>query len=213
MIKEFLFTDHELNLVEELKVKQPIRIWNSWVKVIFEYDICYIELECIPELAASQHESDEAMTVRISKKEENYIPEKHSKVLIENPQISEIKTARIFLYATDMITDPVEIQETENSWNKILSFISNLRKSKIEKIFEGLQSSYHSQVVCHPESEEAKNIKSKFSNLIDVGLLLKIGDKYLRLFIVSNGYGFNLDYRPFINEQELNEGIENYQLL
>ena len=209
----YIFDDIEREIIEELKNSRPKRIWTEYIKVIFEYEDYFVELECVPEIADSQNKADEAMTVKIRKENGNYKPYKSAQVICENEQIKEINTVRTFLYFTDSITEPKKVQKMDSKWNRIMSKIAGIRKSEIDKILEGTSSSYHSEIICKPNSEDAKKASPEYSNLIDVGILVSTKEKYLPIFVQSNGYGFShLESKPFISSNELDKIIGNYEL-
>ncbi|PRP67753.1 hypothetical protein [Nonlabens agnitus] len=210
----YTFDPQEKAIIDTLENSNPERIWTQFIKIVIEFKDYYVELECIPEVADSQNDADEAMTVKIRKFENTYEPCKHAKVIVENQSILEIKRVRTLLYFTDSITDPVETKKIDSQWNKILSKISGLRRSRIDKMFESGSSSYHDEIICNPKAPQAQVIKKEFSNLIDVGLLLKVKDKFVPAFLLSNAYGFNhLERKALYTMEELKEGLHNYELL
>ncbi|MBO0341054.1 hypothetical protein [Flagellimonas profundi] len=196
-------------MLQRLNNSKPIRIWTEFIKVIFEFEQYYVELECVPKIASSQNRADEAMTVEVRKHNKQYLPCNNAKVLVENKPITDIKCVRTLLYFTDSMTSP----DLDAHWNKILSIIGGTTERKIKKIFEESSSSYHDQIICKPNSEESKKVKEAYSNLIDVGIILSIGDKFLPAFVRGNGYGFaHLERRPLITREELTEELTKYEL-
>jgi len=210
---DYLFTDIERKIIEKLKNSRPIRIWTEYVKVLFEFENSYIELDCVPEIADSQNAPDEAITTKIREFGEVFKPKKHSKIVIKNSLITDVKIVQTLLYFTDSITEPEKVTKMNSQWDKMLSKIAGVRKSKIEKLLEGTTSSYHAEVICNPDSEEAKNVKKMYSNVIDVGLLLKIENLFLQAFVRGNGYGFpHLEGKPFLNSEEFKSELTQYRL-
>lgn len=210
---EYLFTDIERKIIEKLKNSRPIRIWTEYVKVVFEFENSYIELDCVPEIADSQNAPDEAITTKIREFGDVFKPQKHSKIIVQNSLITDVKIVQTLLYFTDSITEPEKVIRMNSQWNRMLSKIAGVRKSKIEKLLEGTTSRYHLEVICNPDSEEAKDLKKEYSNVIDVGLLLKIENLYLQAFVRGNGYGFShLEGKPFLNSEELQSALTKYRL-
>jgi hypothetical protein len=210
---EYLFSDKEKNIVQKLKNSMPKRIWTEFVKVIFEFDNHYVELECLPRKANSQNNGDEAMTVNIREFEKKYKSLNYSKTLVEKRKITDIKIVRTLLYFTDSITEPNKVKKMDSHLNKILSKIAGVRKSKIEKILDGSSSSYHSEVLCRPNSKESKEINTEYTNLIDVGLLVEFENEYLAAIVQGNGFGFtHLDRKPILTIEELEKELDNYEL-
>jgi len=210
---EYLFNDIEKNIIEKLKNSQPKRIWYEFVTVVFEFDDFYIELESVPEIADSQNKFDEAMTVKIREINKSYKPSENAKLICENKLIIEIKTVRTFLFFTDSISEPKKVKKLDSKWNRFMSKISKVKQSEIEKILEGTSSSYHSVITCRPNSSESKKARLEFSNIIDVGLVLKIENEFLPVFVQSNSFGFgHLERKFLLLESELKEIINNYEL-
>lgn len=210
---KYLFSDIEKSIVRKLKNTEPKQIWSEFLKVIIEFDDSYIELECIAEKASAQNKADEAIIVKISEFSKKYEPNKYSKKIVERTKITNINTVRTLLYFTDSIEEPETIKKLDSQWNKLFSKIARVRQSQIDKLFEGTTSSYHSEVVCKPNSEEAKSIRKEHSNLIDVGLILEFGNKHLPIFIVENNYGFgNLETKPLLTSEELKTLVDKYEL-
>lgn len=210
---EYLYTDIEKNIIEKLKNSRPIRIWTEYVKVVFEFEYTYIELECVPEIADSQNGPDEAITTKVREFYKVFKPQGHSTIIIKDSLITDIKIVQTLLYFTDSITEPEKVKKINSQWDKMLSIIAGVRKSKIEKILEGTSSSYHSEVICNPDAEEIKDVPQEYSNIIDVGLLLKIENSFLPAFVRGNGYGFpHLETKPFLNLEDLKKDQIQYRL-
>jgi hypothetical protein len=209
---EYTFNIIEKKIIQKLKKSEPKRIWTEFVKVIFEFEEYYVELECVPEIASSQNKADEAMTVKVREFKNSYLPSKNAKVIVENKPITDIKSVRTLLYFTDSITEPEQVKKIDSKWNRMLSKIAGIRKSEIEKLLDGTTSSYHDEILCKPNSDEAKKVNGEFSNLIDVGIILEIGKNYLPAFVQGNGYGFaHLERKPLLKSEELKEELTEYE--
>jgi len=210
----YIFDNIERNIIEELKNSRPKRIWTEYVRVVFEFEGYFIELECLPEIADSQNKSDEAMTAKIRKHNGTFEPQNTAKVLSENEIITEINIVRTFLYFTNSITEPKKVKKIDSKWNKMMSKIAGIRKSEIDKILEGTSSSYHSEIICKPNSKNAEKANAESSNTIDVGIILKVKEKFMPIFVQSNGYGFgHLETKPFLDNRELEKIMNNYEVL
>ena len=210
---EHLFNEIEKKIIEKLKNSKPKRIWYEFITVVFEFDDFYIELESVSEIADSQNKYDEAIITKIREFNKSYKPSENAKLISENKFISEIKTVRTFLYFTDSISEPKKVKKLDSKWNRVMSKISNVRKSEIEKILEGTSSSYHSAITCQPNSAESKKARPEFSNIIDVGLVIKIENEFLPVFVQSNGFGFgHLEKKFLLRKSELKQIINNYEL-
>ena len=209
----YTFNEIEKDIIQRLKNAEPKRIWNEFVKVVFEFEEYYVELVCVPEIASSQNKADEAMTVKVREFKNSYLPSKNAKVIVENKPITDIKSVRTLLYFTDSITEPAQVKKIDSKWNRMLSKIAGIRKSEIENLLDGTTSSYHDEILCKPNSDEAKKVNGEFSNLIDVGIILEIGKNYLPAFVQGNGYGFaHLERKPLLKSEELKEELIEYEL-
>lgn len=209
----YTFNEIEKDIIKSLKNSEPVRIWTEFIRVIFEFNEYYVELECVPEIASSQNKFDEAMTVKVREYKKPYLPSNHAKILVEKKRITDVKTVRTFLYFTDSITEPAKVKKIDSKWNRLLGKIAGIRKSEIEKLFEGTTSSYYDQIICNPNSNEAKKVNGEFSNLIDVGILLEIGKSYLPAFVQGNGYGFaHLESKSLLKSEELKKELIEYEL-
>jgi hypothetical protein len=209
----YTFNEIEKDIIQRLKNSEPKRIWTEFIKVIIEFEEYYVELECVPEIASSQNKVDEAMTVKVREFKKSYLPYKNAKVIVENKPITDIKSVRTFLYFTDSITEPAKVKKIDSKWNRMLSKIAGIRKSEIEKLLDGTTSSYHDEIICKPNSDEAKKVNGEFSNLIDVGIILEIGENYLPAFVQGNGYGFaHLERKPLLKSEELKKELIEYEL-
>lgn len=211
----YLFSQQEKIIIERIKNSQPERIWTEFIKVIIEFDNYYVELECIPEIASSQNSHDEAMRIQIRDFNKKYLPHQNAEIILENKPITDVISVRTLLYFTDSITEPAKVKKVDSKWNRLLSKIAAIRKSQIEKLIEGTTaiSSYHEEIICHPNSDEAKKVKKEFSNLIDVGIILEFKDNYLPAFIQGNGYGFaHLESKPLLNSKQLKQELSDYDL-
>jgi len=167
----------------------------------------------LSEIADSQNKYDEAITVKIREISKSYKPSENAKLICENKLVSEIKTVKTFLYFTDSISEPKKVKKLDTKWNRFMSKISNIKQSEIEKIIEGTSSSYHSVITCRPNSAKSKKARPEFSNIIDVGLVLKIENEFLPVFVQSNSFGFgHLERNFLLTENELKKIINNYEL-
>jgi len=210
---EHLFNDIEKKIIEKLKNSKPKRIWYEFITVVFEFDDFYIELESVSEIADSQNKYDEAIAAKIREFKKAYKPSKNAKLISKNKLISEIKTVKTFLYFTDSISEPKKVKKLDSKWNRFMSKISNVKQSETEKILGGTSSSYHSVITCRPNSSESKKARPEFSNIIDVGLVLKIENEFLPVFVQSNSFGFgHLERKFLLPESELKKIINNYEL-
>ncbi|WP_194851470.1 hypothetical protein [Nonlabens antarcticus] len=211
---QYLFNEEEKNIITELANSKPRRIWLEFIKIIIEFDDYYISLECIPEIAASPNSCDEVMTMEIKKINEIYTTSKNAKLLIRRGLITNLKIVRTLIYFKEPISNPTEIKKEKSRWDRMVGKISGLGKSRIEKMFEGMDSVFYEYIVCHPLSEEANELDCEDVNLVDVGILFQIQGQFAPLFMNGNSFGFNhMEHFPLISKNALQEGIHNYELI
>ncbi|MBT8245087.1 MAG: hypothetical protein HKP48_03940 [Winogradskyella sp.] len=210
----YLFNNIERNIIQKLRNSEPKGIWTEFVRVIFEFENFYIEIDCLPEKADSQNIADEAMTVKIRENIEKYQPNEQAIKIKEKNKITDIKIARTLLYFTDSITETYKVKKLDSKWNRMLSKISGVRKSEIDKLLEGTSSSYHSQIICRPDSEESKNSSAEYSNLIDVGIIVEFDNQYLPALVQANAFGFgHLEIKPLLTSEEIKSSLNKYELI
>lgn len=210
----YLFNDIEKSIIRKLKNSEPISVWTEFVRVIFEFENSYIEIDCLPEKADSQNITDEAMTVKIREIKNKYQPNQQATKIKEKNKITDIKIARTLLYFTDSITETKKVKKLDSKWNRMLSKISGVRKSEIDKLLEGTSSSYHSQIICRPDSEDAKNASAEYYNLIDVGIVVEFDNQYLPALVQGNAFGFgHLEMKPLLSSKEIESSLNKYKLI
>jgi hypothetical protein len=209
-MKKFLFNDNDKVLINELKNSTPIRIWSEYVRVVFEFQNNYIELECQDEIAESINDSDEAIICIIRKHNIKYLKSSSSKLIAENKKISDIKIVRTVLHFTK--SKKIEpIPHNKNSFKSRLKKFITGEDDIISEILS-MPSTGHSEIVSNPKS--IKNNMPEFSNLIDVGLLIEIDNQYFQPIIKDNGYGFTgIGRKPFLSKEETNLELKNYELI
>lgn len=210
-MKNYLFNDIEKQILEDLKKTNPIRIWSEFTKVVFEFENYYVELDCVPEKAASQNEFDEAITVKVRKQISKFKPIKSATLLAENKQILAIKTVSTLLYFTTFkkIKKPIKKTRTLFTWLKELIPGKDDSLGKILAETDG----YYDSIICQPNSTESKKVKPEFSNLIEVGVLIRLGDEFLQAFVKSNGFGFaHLERKALTSIEDLKTDLGNYKL-
>jgi len=95
-----------------------------------------------------------------------------------------------------------------------MSKIAGIRKSEIDKILEGTSNSYYNEIICKPNSKNAEKDTPEYLNTIDVGIILKVKENFMPIFVQSNRYGFgHLETKPFLNNRELEKIMNNYEVL
>jgi hypothetical protein len=211
-MKDYTYKEQELEYIRHMKSTSPKKIWWGFVKYVFDYGDFYYQLRCSSEIADSQNKADEAIIGEFTKHEEPFIPTEHDKLVCENKKIEDLYIVRAFLYFT-----------TSRKFSKFEKIARRI-KQRIKVILTGKKDpwgdtlsetiSFNEEITCHPQSEEAKKADPRYSNLIDVGLLIQIDGKCLKTFIESNGYGFHIwDEKYFFEPQELKSSARAHEFI
>jgi hypothetical protein len=179
---------------------------------VFDYGNYHLILECADKEAKSQNKYDEALIAELSRKNEKYIPNEHSKIVCENKPIDNIYIVRTFLYFSTFRN----YTKAEKIANRVGHKIKSIAKGKTDPLDEIISKTtgIGAEYVCHPKSKEVESVDLEYSNLLDVGLLIEIDNKYLRAFLQSNGFGFHIwKDKYFYETDELKEDVEQYEFI
>ena len=169
-------------------------------------------LECVDKQAKSQNKCDGVVIAELTRKNKEYFPNEHSKLVCENKSIDNIYIARTFLHFSDFR----DFTKLEIKANRIGHKIKTLIKGKSDPFDEIISKTTGtgSEYICHPKSQEAKNVNLNFANLLDVGLLIEIKNKYLRAFLDDNGFGFNIWNEKFFFEiNDIKDDMKLYEFI
>jgi len=188
-MKEYLFSEKELKLIEFLKFNSPKKIWSEPIFYIFEYENFYLELgiECAEKLnlgfisenkfenTANSDLEQYVMIAKLKKINLKFKPQAGSELLTENESITEINIVRTLLFFCKYR------QSSENS---------NFFTSESFQI--------------NPKLKIDKHLHLKHSYLVDVGLQIKINDNHLNCFILENDDDFQMN--SFNQSNNLKDG-------
>lgn len=211
-MKDYTYKERELDFIRHIKSVPPKKIWWGFSTYIFDYGDFYYQLECVPKIANSQNKSDEAIIGQLTKYPGKYTPEKHSKLVCENKLIQELYVVRGFLYFTTFET----YSEIKVLLKKAKLKVKELLSGKPDPVGEILADSIggYQEIICHPKSKQVEGINLKYSNVIDVGLLIQIDGKCLKAFVENNGFGFQIwNDKYFCDIEELKEASTMYEFI
>ena len=185
-MKEYLFSNNELNLIKFLKSNSPKRIWMEPIFFIFEYDDFYIELgiECAEKLNLDFEFEQFAMIATLNKRNQEFKPQLGSELLVENKNITEINIVRTLLF----YCQPVKSKPHSNFFN--------LNSSQI-----------------NPTLELDKKLKIQQTRIVDVGLWIKLNKKVLNCFIIDNDDDFSINSQCYDNIDLKQTKNEDYSLV
>lgn len=211
-MRKYIYKENEIELIRHLRNNTPEKIWHNFVFYVFDYGNYHLILECVGKQAKSQNKSDEAIVAELTRREEKYVPNEHSKLICKNKPIDNIYIVRTFLYFSDFRNFSKPEKIANRIKYKVKSFIKGKREP-IDIIKSGI-TGIGTEYICHPKSKEAKKVDLNFANLLDVGLLIEIENKYLRCFLQSNGFGFHIwKDKYFYETAELKEDTELYEFI
>ena len=182
-MKTFCYGENTIDLFKLLKLHTPDRIFSDGnYQVIFDYIDFYIIANPEVYAAASQNKSDEVIKTRFQRIDSEYQPHEHDELIFQNRTVNSLWILRTMLYFTDHV---VYNSETAALRNLEIQTETNLVIANLmDKSTGG-----HSEVVCHPQSTEAKSANPEFANLVDAGIMLKIDNQMLLCFSSHNGFG------------------------
>jgi len=173
---------------------------------VFEFSDDHVTACPTDHVAATQNKSDEAIMVRFELKSGEYASTEHDKCLFSDSTIDRIWVAQTVLYFTDFT--PYESEE--DAVRDIPDTTPTDRK--IRELLRTSTGGY-SEIVCHPESIHLDPLFSdEHSNLVDAGVLIQIGDRFLSCFSRNNGF-----IMPTVvqtqKELENDDNIPNYRFI
>lgn len=197
---DYTYTQNEISFARYIKTNAPKKIWYDFATYVFDYEAFYFQIECVSEIADTQNKSDEAIIGQFTKHLEIYVPGQYTKLVCEDRKIEELYIARVFLYFTTF----KEYSKLEQIYSQIQHKTKTLITGKKDALGDILSKTIGGceEITCHPKSEEAKSVDTKYSNLIDCGLLIQIDGKCLKAFVQSNGYGFPISDDNYFDDIE-----------
>jgi len=182
-VRQITYNDDDLALLRSLKRRAFSRIYHDGhYQFVFDFSVDHITATPTDLVAATQNKSDEAITVRFESQSGRYDPSEHDKCLFSDSTIDRIWVARTALYFTDFT--PYESEEDA------IRDIPDTTPTE-RKLRELLRTSTggYSEVVCHPDSAHLDpSFSREHSNLVDAGILIQIGDRFLSCFSRTNSF-------------------------
>jgi hypothetical protein len=209
---DYTYKDSETEFARYIKTNPPKNIWWDFTTYVFDYSDFYFKIECIPVIADSPNQSDEAIIGVFTKHLKAFAPGIDAQLVCENKRIDQIYIVRVFLYFTNYR----EFSKAEKLFNWTKQKVKSLVTGKADPLGEMLSESIGccEKATCNPRSDEAKKIDPKHSNIIDCGVLLQIDGKILKAFVEGNWFGFHIwDEKFFHDFDELKVISEQYEII
>ena len=211
-MKKYLFDEDEINLVKHLLKHPPNRIWYDYVWYVFEYNDYHLRLDCYDESADTQNKYDEAIIAKMIKEDKKFEPSQEYKLVYKDKKIETAYIVRTFLYFTTVRMFSEDEITLRRETQKIKTSLTG-KQDPLEEILSDTIG-YCQEIICHPNSEEAKKVNIQYSNLLDVGLLLEVEGKFLKAYIANNGFGFPVwNDKYFFEAEELKEEVKFYDFI
>jgi hypothetical protein len=187
-MKRYLFSDNDFEIIRLLKSKTPKKIWFNVIQYIIDYGDSYLKLEVKsttdPSNYAITHTYESTISFSIEKS--IFTPTELSIQLCENENINEIYIVRALIYHS--IYRKLDKKEKKN-FMSILNSIRPGKKDEFNALINNIEGVTNDFVV-HPNSGLPQTIDSDLTNLVDVGLLICLKDRYIKAFIENNSDDF-----------------------
>jgi hypothetical protein len=184
LMKKYLYTESDIEVIRQLKFQTPKKIWWNVIQYVFEFEDnnLIIESKCSNELPVTSNSHARVMISEIKKSNDIFTPNEMSILLCENEKITDIFIARTLLYFSDY-------EKPKKSFKKIIiSLLNSIRGSndkKIDSYLNQIDGIYHDFVI-HPNSDLVLNINEESKNLVDVGLLIVLNNKFIKSYLEQN---------------------------
>jgi hypothetical protein len=211
-MKKYLFSNKDFEIIKLLKSKTPKKIWYNVIQYIIDYGDSYIQLEVKSTTDPSEYEITHTYesTVGFSIINDTFIPSELSIQLCENDKITDIYIVRTLIYHS------VYRKPDKKEKNKIFSILTSIRPNNEDKFdtlinqIEGITNDY----VVNPNSVIPSNVNPESANIVDVGLLICLDDKYIKAYIQNNDEDFmNYDDQYLFDFIDFTEIKQKYELI
>ena len=210
-MRQYSFTSEEIGLIHKLLSRPVKRILYGVVYFLFEFDDSAILLKCEDMPADSINKSDEAIVARLELLPLNSKYSGQGDIVAENKSIDRAWMVNTMLTFTPYQKNTLEALaalKADYEQTKAATGVDDLFKKALATTIGG-----YDEVICHPNSEQARSLDPANANLLTVGLLLQIEGRYLRAFIPDNAYGFGIFANNFFIPQEEIAEWSNYEFV
>ena len=176
-MKTFSYDRDTVAVFEFLKDNLPHRIYtNKFERVVFDYGNFHFIAEPDAFRGVSQDEGCEVLLADFKRIDSMFQPSIHDELMFKDKAIARIWILRTLLY----FTEDAPFDRKAEALKEPHPVIANLIRTS---------STAHEEIICHPDSEEAKSINREFANLVDAGIMLEIDGQRLMCFSWGNGFG------------------------
>jgi len=211
-MKKYLFTDKDFETIRLIKSKTPNKIWFNVIQYILDYGDSYIALEVkstvAPSYFATTHTYESTIGFSIVNK--TFIPNELSILLCENENVTDIYIVRTLIYHSEY-RKPVKKEK-----NKIKSLLTSIRpenKDKFDTLINQIDGITNDFLI-NPGSVLPDNLDPASTNLVDVGILIGLNNKYIKAFIEDNSDDFlNYEEKYIYDSIDFSDMNRQYELI
>jgi hypothetical protein len=211
-MKKYLFTDIDFEIIRLIKSKTPNKIWFNVIQYIIDYGDSYVKLEVKPTTDPSNYAIRHTYesTIGFSIVKETFTPCELSIQLCKNENITDIYIVRTLIYH-DEYREPGKNEKKE--FKSLLTSIRPESKDKFDTFLNQIDG-IHNDFVVNPNSVLPDNIDPETTNLVDVGLLICLKNKFIKAFIEGNDDDFcNYDEKYIYDSIDFNDMDRQYELI
>jgi len=208
-MKEYYYNDDDIELFRFLLNNKPQQIWWEVIYYVFQYDNFHIvgEIYSVVGIASESNNYTYAMSVKFSKRPGVHKTSEIARLLCENEYITEIRIARTKV-CWGKFHEP-SIDEFDKIQSVVASVTGPENVSPEAKMKE-LSRRYYN--IMHPDAPVPDNCHSDMIYCYDAGLLVILGDKFIKVFVDDNDDDFDNYYEEYIFDNfELVDKLENFQ--
>lgn len=182
-MKIFSYAEDTVTIFRFFKHHPPVRIYtDKFCQVIFDYGHFHFVAEPDAFRGVSQDRGCEVLLAGFKRIDAVFQHSANYELIFQVKAIDRLWIFQTLLHFTDYIIFDREAEALEDFEVKTKpdEIIANLKKKS---------GRAREQIVCHPDSEEAKGVNREFANLIDAGIMLEIDSQLLMCFSWCNGFG------------------------
>ena len=206
-VQHFTYNDDDLTLLRSLKYRPFSHIYHDGhYQFVFDFSDNHITA-CPTDFAATtQNKSDEAIMVGFESKTGTFNPTEQDKCLFTDAVIERLWITRTVLYFTDF----TQYESEEDAIRDIPDTPPTGRK--LRELLRTTTGGY-SEIVCHPDFAHLDpSFSDEHANLVDAGVLMQIGERFLSCFSRNNGFIITTVVQSQ-QESGNDDDIPNYNLI
>lgn len=211
-MKKYLFTDKDFEIIRLIKSKTPQKIWFNVFQYVIDYGDSYINIEVKSTNDPSNYKITHCFesTISFSIINVTFSPGELSILLCENENITDIYIVRTLIYHSEYR------KPNKKDKNIFKSLLTSIRPENTDKFdtFINQINAITDDFIINPNSVLPDNVNPESTNLVDVGLLIGLKNKYIKAFIEDNNDDFcNYDDQYLFDSLDFNDMKQQYELI